>query len=479
MAGGQKEKLKKAMGLFDLVLFNVVAIVGLRWTALAAGAGPSSIILWIAAMIFFFIPSALIVTELSGKCPCEGGIYVWTRRAFGDFHGFVCGFFYWVNNLIYYPNLLIFLGGVFLYVGGEKYLYLEDNSLYAATFSMIVLWIAILVNMVGLKTGRWLQNLGSLGSWIPAGVLITVAGISWYKFSSATDFSANMMPDPGSFKTISIFANLCFGFAGMELAACMSEEIKDPRKNIPRAIFVSAAAISLIYILGTAALLVALPAQKINVISGVVQVIAEIGRRVNVFWIGPVIALFITIGGLGGCGAWLSGTARVPFVIGIDHYLPPWMARVHPRWGTPANAILVQGVVSSVFIIMSAIGSTVKETYTILIDATIILYFIPYLYLFASFLRFKKMPHLIESQPQQETEILEGCNMEGAPVKFNYHPILGYMGLITTAIAIILALIPPDDAKSKLVYEFKVVGGVLFFWVVGWIIFRRAVNKIG
>ncbi len=454
----ENAKLTRGMGLFDLVLFNVVAIVGLRWASVAAGIGPSSLVLWLGAMLLFFIPSALTVTELSARCPREGGIYVWTREAFGEYHGFICGFFYWVNNLVYYPNLLIYLGSTFLFTFGVRFLHLEENTTYTAIFSLTVLWFAIIINTIGVKRGKWLQNLGAFGTWIPALALLVAGIISWIRFGPANVFQGNLMPEFSNIHTLSIFASLCFGFAGMELQSCMGEEIRDPVRNIPRAVLISGVMIAGVYVISTGALLVTLPSDRINIVSGVVQVIYEVSHRINAPWLGMALALLITLGGLGGIGAWMSGTARIPFVVGIDKYLPPWLARIHPRWGTPANAIITMGIISTLFVLMGTAGATVKEAYQLLVVGTLILYFIPYVYLFAAFIRWKKL------------------NM-GERTAMNYPWWLGIVGIITTIMAMGLSIIPPQDVKSPAVYLYKVIGGVVFFWIIGWVMFRQASIK--
>lgn len=489
MNTNETNKLKKGMGLFDLVLFNIVAIVGLRWTAVAAGVGPSSIIMWVAAMILFFIPSALVVIELSSRFPDEGGIYVWTREAFGEFEGYMCGFCYWVNNLIYYPNLLIFVSSVFLYVGGSKFLHLEKNSLYPVAFSLIVLWLAIGLNTVGLKAGKWVQNIGGLGTWIPATLLVIAGVIAWFRFGSANAFADNLLPDFKNMDIISTFATFCFGFAGLELLSCMGEEVQNPRRNIPRAIVISGVVIALIYILATSALLIILPSKDINIISGVVQVIAKVGEKLNILWIAPVIALLMTFGGIGGCGAWLSGTARIPFVMGLDKYMPAWLTKVHPKWGTPANAILAQGVVSTLFILMT-LGSNVKESYKMLVNATMLLYYIPYVYMFLAFIAIKMKD--LKREPDDNLRENDGeinnetgnitrkgsgepvPNNNGKKAHFNFPVWLGVVGLITTVFAIFISLAPPPEALNVAEYEIKLIGGTMMFVVLGIVMFLWA-----
>lgn len=478
----EKEKLSRSLGLFDLVMFNVVAIVGLRWTAKAAHIGPSAILLWLGAMAFFFIPSALTVAELSRKIPAEGGIYVWTKEALGEFHGFICGFFYWVNNLIYFPNLLMFVAGVALYIFGPSLVKgYQDNSIYTAAVTLSVLALVVIMNIFGMKTAKWLQNLGSLGSWVPAGVLIVMGVIAYVKFGPANTFTAATLKPKFDLGILSLFSTLCFAFAGMELQSCLSGEVKNPEKNIPKAILLSGAAIALIYILCTSSLLVALPADKINIISGVPQVVMDVAGKINLLWLAPIVALFMTLGGLGGCGAWLAGTARIPYVIGIDKYLPEWLGHIHPKYKTPVNALVLMGVVSALFSLMAAIGSSVRETYDVLVDATTVLYLIPYLYLFISFIILKNKKPGGNKSIGPDDDITDGAQKEPGESTtakdLNFPVGLGYVGAVTTLTAIILALYPPSDTPNILVYELKVGGGVLIFAVIALVLFALGSRK--
>ena len=164
--------LPRELTLRDMVLFNVVAVVSLRWMATAAAAGPSSITLWVLAALLFFIPQGLAVSDLSARFPDEGGIYAWTKRAYGEGHGFMCGWCYWVNNILYYPNLLMSTAVVGAFVIGRGETALVDDWTYVLPATLAALWIAAGINIVGLKTGRWLQNLGAIGTYIPGLLLI-------------------------------------------------------------------------------------------------------------------------------------------------------------------------------------------------------------------------------------------------------------------------------------------------------------------
>src|SRR3954471_14035818 len=170
--------LPRTLGLRDLVLFNLVAVVGLRWLGTAGKTGPSSLVLWALAAVFFFVPQGLVVTELSSRFPEEGGIYQWTKRALGEKHGYLCGWCYWINNVLYYPNLLISTAVIATYVIGKGDSTLASNWTYVLSATLVCLWLAVLMNIVGAGTGKWLQNAGGVGSYLP-GVVLIVLG-AWF-----------------------------------------------------------------------------------------------------------------------------------------------------------------------------------------------------------------------------------------------------------------------------------------------------------
>ncbi len=429
--------LNRTLGLWDLVFMNIVAIVGLRWLLTAARTGYSSLLLWGLALAVFFIPQGFTIHILSKKYPQEGGIYVWAREIFGRKHGFIAGWCYWINNLIYYPALLMFLAGNALFVFGSRYTYLSDNKLYIALFSLIMLWLVILINIRGMSLGKWLHNLGGIGVWIPIGALIGLAIAYLLKEGPAEPFRlAALIPDLGKSSTWSFWATMCFGFAGLELMSLLGDEIKNPLRNIPRAIVISGIAIASVYILGTFSLLVAMPKSEIGLLAGLVQSIGTLSQHFNLAWLGVLAALFIALSGVGGVSAWIAGVARVPYVIGLDRYLPPALGNLHPKYKTPYISLLVQGGLTTLFILFSVAGSSVEEAYLVLLDAEIILYFIPYLYMFAA-----------------------GFRTAGEDWRGRWSGILGF---VATALAMVFALIPPEGVNA-LVFEIKVIGGTIIF----------------
>ena len=453
--------LKRVLGLWDLVLLNVVAITGLRWwLTSASGYGYGALPLWLLALVAFFIPSGLAVIDLTTRYPEEGGIYAWTKRAFGDGHGFISGWCLWTNNLFYFPTLLVFVAGNLLFTLGSRFAHLEQSSALMGSLSLVIFWFVILVNVRGLSYGRWINNIGAVGTWVPATLLILLGVYALLRFEPATPVDVGSFIPLFDWNTVGFFSLICFALSGLEVASMMGEEIVEPRRNVPRAIFISGGIITGIYLLGTAALLIALPREEIGLLSGAAYAIAAVQEKMGLGFLAGVSALLIGIGGLGGISAWLAGCSRIPYVAGIDRYLPETFGKIHPRYGSPYVAILVTGLASSAVIPLTFVGAKVEEAYQILIFITAIIYFIPYLYLFASLIKLA-----FDGSPRPEGSIPVPGGAAGASI-------VGLVGLLTTLTAVVFALIPPENA-DPFWFPVKVIGGCAVVILLGWILYAR------
>lgn len=452
---GAVSELRRQLGSRDLVLMYVAAILSPRWIAFAAAAGPASLTLWVAAGLFFFVPQALCVTALSSAFPQEGGLYAWSKRAFGDFHGFVAGWCYWVNNLFYYPSLALATAGMGLYVFGTKYAHLEQSRAYGMIGSLVLIGIAVAASVVGWRSGKWLQNLGGLANWLPIVFLLLIAILTVLRFGPVNPISfGSLLPRLSDMALVLAFSKLCFAFAGFELAPLVSEEIVEPRRTIPRAILLSAVSIAFVYLAGTLALLVSVPTAETSIVTGINQAVTTAGARVGMDYLGAPTALLMWIAGLGALAAWFAGNGRLLFVAGIDRYLPPAFTRIHPRWNTPALALLVQGGLAIVFTLLATGGSSVKNAYLFFADFTLVLYFIPYLYMFASGIVLRRD---VERAPG-------AVPIPGGPVG---NTVVNAAGFFVTALAIVLSCIPPADEERKSLRVILLVGGAIAFVAVG------------
>ena len=455
--------LARVLGLWDVVLFHIVAVIGLRWLLTAARIGPSSIVLWLVAVTLFFVPQGLAVLELSARVPDEGGIYVWTKRAFGPVHGFICGWAYWVNNLIYYPTLIIFAAGNAAAALGSRYLGLADHLPFQIVFSLTILWLAVGLNIVGLKTGRWVQNAGAGSTWTIVVILVLLALVGWIGGTGRNPLEGGSLVPRLDGANINLWSSLCFALAGLELASVLGGEVRDPARTLTRSILVAAPLIAGVYIVGTLSVLGTMPRGGVDLVTGLPEAVANVGAGMP-FDLGRLTAALLVIASVGGIGAWLAGTARIPFVVGLDRYLPPALGRVHPRWRTPHVALMVQGVGATLFIAIGALGSTVEEAYLVLVDTTIIVYFIPYLYLFLAL-------------PVLRRRGVGGDRLTARiPGGTGVVMLVAVAGFGTTAASIVLAALPGESAEPWL-FMTKVIGGAAGLMIVGlafyWIATRR------
>jgi hypothetical protein len=211
------------MGFWDLLLFNIAAVLGPRWIAAAAHNGTSSISLWVLAAVGFFVPTAMVIVELTSRFPQEGGLYAWSKDAFGDFHGFVAGWTYWIYTIFYFPALLLASASMSAYVAGPSGEALAQNRAFLLVGSFVLLIVAVGMNLVGLNIGKWLQNAGGVSTYLPLLILAALAFILVRAHGSLTHFSlTNMMPH-WNWGTVNFWPQIAFAFTGLEIGSMMSE----------------------------------------------------------------------------------------------------------------------------------------------------------------------------------------------------------------------------------------------------------------
>ena len=457
-----KSQLRKTMGFWDVLLFNIATVLGPRWIAAAGHNGTSSISLWVLAAVFFFVPGAFVINELSSRFPEEGGLYAWSKEAFGDFHGFVAGWTYWIYTFFYFPGLLLASASMAAYILGGRGSVLAEDRTFQLTVSLGILLVAVILNIIGLNIGKWLQNAGGVGTYVPLLILVGVALAVCAQHGSATHFTVRNMMPTWNWDTVNFWSSIAFAFTGLELVSCMSEEVRDPRRTLPRAVFGAGALIALMYIAGTFAILALVPAADLDPKSGVFQAIAVGTVALKIGFLGILAATLVTVGNAGGVGSTVAGIARVPFVVGVDRYLPAAFGRIHPRWKTPYISILVQALISAAILLGSQINETIQGAYQMLIDAAVILYFIPFLYMFAAAI---KLAHRKDRNANPQAVLVPG-GVAGVWV-------CAGLGFAVVSAGILLSLVPPGDVLSKPRFELKLVGGTLASVLLGLVLYWR------
>ncbi|HEV2522226.1 MAG TPA: APC family permease [Candidatus Acidoferrales bacterium] len=461
-----KHQLRRVMGFWDVLLFCIATVLGPRWIAAAARNGQSSISLWILAAVLFFVPTAFVVVELSTRFPEEGGLYVWTKMAFGDFHGFVAGWTYWTYTIFYFPGLLMASAAMTSYVGGSRTAWLAEDQKFLLAGSLVLLVVAVWLNIIGLHIGKWLQNAGGVGTYVPLLMIVGVALWLWSRQGSVTHFSWAAMLPHWQWDTVNFWSQIAFAFTGLELVSALSEEVRNPQRTLPKAIFASGGLIAVIYMAGTIAILTMIPADVVDPKSGVFQAITTGSTALRVGILGVIAALLVTVGNAGGVGSTVAGISRVPFVVGIDRYLPSWFGKIHPKWKTPHISILVQAGLSAIVLILSQFKATERTAYVVLVSAAIALYFIPFIYMYAAVI---KLAWSADRETNKAAVLIPGGKLGVC--------ICGGLGLLAVIAGIFFSLIPPGEEANKILFEVKVVGGTLGTLAVGLILYYRGARQ--
>ena len=438
------------------MLLFVVAVFNLNVVPSIAANGGVTVWLWIISLLLFFWPQGIAVIELAHRYPGEGGVYLWAKEVFGDFHGFLSGWCYWTNNMLYVPTVMLYFVGVSVYVLGPGHQGLADNKIFASIASLSLLALLTLFNILGLGVGKWINNIGAIGTFVAAAVLIGLGVVIWVHFGSTVSAADFKIPANPKF-VLNSFGVICFGLVGLELASVMGDEIKDPRRTLPGAVALGGLLSGVLYIGATLTLLIAV-GKNVNVLQGIVQAVTHMAARVGIGWITIPFALMLSMSIAGIGSAWMGGSARIPFVAGLDSYMPSWLGKVHPRYATPYAALILQGMVSAVLVILNFAGAGVQETFQKLLSLAVVLQLVPFVYMFGALVKFAVSEAKPKGQYGRATLFLAGSS-----------------GLLTTVLGIGLVFFPAQQITSLLKYEIWMVGmtllaiglAVFFFFVYG------------
>ena len=459
--------LKRVLGRWDLVLLFVVAVFNLNVVPSIAANGGVTVWLWIISLLLFFWPQGIAVIELAHRYPGEGGVYLWAKEVFGDFHGFLSGWCYWTNNMMYVPTIMLYFVGVSVFVLGPAHSGLADSKSFALAASLALLVILVVLNIVGLGVGKWVNNIGGLGTFIAGGLLISLGVAVWSRFGTSITWADFQVP-AGRQSLFNAFGVICFGLVGLELASVMGDEIENPRKTLPGAVAWGGILSGALYIGTTLTLLVAVSKDQISVLQGIVQAVSHMSTRVGIGWIIAPFALMLSLSIAGIGSAWLGGSARIPFVAGLDSYMPDWLGKIHPKYSTPYAALIVHAAVSLILVVInfSFTGAGVQETFQKLLSLAVVLQLIPFLYMFGALLRIAFDSSFTRGRYGRTTLIVAGVS-----------------GLLTTILGIALAFFPAQQITSLFSYEVWMIGGTLgfiglaafFFFIYGR---RKAARKL-
>lgn len=435
-------ELHRTLGLRDVTLMGIACIVGTRWLATAAHTGPGSVSLFLLAGLFFVVPMAKCTGVLAAQRPNAGGQYVWSRADFGDWHGFLAFWLFWVGIAAWFPNAAMAYMSIAAYAIDPA---LADNRPLIVGASVVALWLGMGINMAGVRIGRWNQNLGGFATWTMVTLLLVTGALVYLKRGSATTLDIS---PPLGWATLNFWSQIAFALSGIEVLSMMGGEIKDPERNIPRAGWIAGLFAVLFYSSATLAMLIMLPPGDINLLYGVMQVSRVSGEVLGLPWLPVLFGVLSTATVLGQFGGLGSATSRLSYAAAKDGLLPSVFARVHPRWQTPHVSMASLAGVASVLLLVMQLGDTMRAAYQALVSMMVLTAFVPYLYIFLSAWK---------------------AGLRLAPVS----------GLAVTLIALAFTVVPTEDTGNVWLFEAKLLGGSALLLGLGRWIFVRSRKDLG
>lgn len=432
--------LSRELGVFDVTLFAITCVTSARWVPIAAHAGAGSITLWLLAAVFFVVPLTIAVATLVVKYPGVGGLYIWTRNDFGPWHGFLCFWLYWIGIAFLFPTAAMLFTQVAFSMLGPGMSALGQNRGWLLAGTIVLLWVAMGSNLLGMKAGKWTENVGGIATWGVGVVLVVIAAMVYQRRGSAT------LPDivpVWNWGTVSFWSAIAYATSGMEGPGMMSGEMRDPERTIRRAGWIASAFATIFYVSATAAFLVVLPPGAISELNGFAEVAESAGRLLGTPWLSPILGLLVFASGLGLVGGLGTATSRMPFMAASDGLLPASFAKTHPRWGTPHIATLALGLAATLFLLAYQLGDTMRAAYQALVSMMVITGFVPYLYLFASAWKAGRRVSALS-------------------------------GLAVTVLALLCSVVPSSDIENVWMFEAKLAAGTLIVVVAGWLLYKRS-----
>jgi amino acid transporter len=449
----QSASLKKPLGLWDLVLTQIVFVVGSMWVGTAAKLGQAHLFFWLLAIAMFYIPQGAVVIYLNNRLPLEGGLYQWAKFGFNEFVGFMVAWNQWLLSITVLAMSGMLITTNISYALGESGAWMRESKWCIAAMSCVLMGGLCGIGVRGLSVGKWLHNLGGIVMFGAYGALIILPFVSlWRGELKEYHPLAMAAPTMSLFYCLNITSKLAVGgLSGFEYVAIMAGECRAPARNIGRSVLIAAPIIALMFILGTSSVLAFIGDNQIDLIGPVPQTL-RLG--LHSFAIAGAIAsiaiLFMTVRSISSMSIHFTGSSRLPMVAGWDNLLPAWFSRLHARYKTPINSLLFVGAITLVMALASQIGAGVQEAFQLVDNAANVFYGIAYFAMFA-------------------IPLFGAAGLrKGAPLWLR---IAAFAGMITCLLAIFFTVFPIIDVPSPFLFAIKVIGVTAIANAIGLTIF--------
>ena len=464
----QKTNTGKAfkLSVATLAIMNITAVVSLRGLPAEAIYGLSSAFYYLFAAVVFLIPTALVAAELAAMfSDKQGGVFRWVGEAFGPRTGFLAIWLQWIESTIWYPTVLTFGAVSLAFIGLNEAsdAALASNKVFTLVIVLAIYWVATFIALKGLSwVGKISKWGGLIGTIVPAGLLI-ILGIIYIATGGHNymDMSQGFFPNLTKLDNLVLASSIFLFYAGMEMMGVHVMDVNNPSKNYPKAIIIGSLATVAIFILGTFALGVIIPAKDINLTQSLLIGFDNYFRHFHISWAGPIIAIALMFGVLASVLTWVAGPSKGIYTVGKAGYLPPFFQESNKN-GVQRNILLVQGGIVTLLSLLFVVMPSVQSFYQILSQLTILLYLIMYMLMFAAaiVLRYK-----MKDTPRP-FRIGKGNTMIW---------ILGLVGFGGSLLAFVLSFIPPSQIQtgSNTVWYSVLVIGCLVMVIIPYIIYAK------
>ena len=443
MKNENKISLKKPLGLFSLVMINVIAVDNLRSLTAGAEYGFALIFFYLIASLFFFLPLILVSAELATGWPSTGGAYIWIREAFGTRVGFFAIWLQWIYNVVWYPTIFTFIGGLFAYLILPQ---LVNNKFFMVGMILSLFWGVTFINYLGIKASSWVSTVGALiGTLLPM-ILIIILGYIWIDRGKPSQIQFSLksfFPSFSDFNNLAFLTNVFFGLMGIEMSAVHAGDVKNPRQNYPRALFLSAIIILITLIFSCLAIAIVIPQSKLNLVSGFMDAFHVFFNAYHLTWLTSWIALFVIMGSLSGASAWIIGSARGLFIASQDNQLPAFLTHVNKK-NMPTGILLMQGLIVTVLCLLFLIMPSMNSAYWVLANLTAQLALLFYILVFAASIRLR----------YQHAKVKRAFHIPGGlPMMWA----ISGVGMITCFFAILIGFLPPTQIAIGGIAKYEIV----------------------
>jgi amino acid transporter len=443
--------LRKDLGLLDLTLTQVLFVVGLPWVGVAAKQGTAHVVLWLAAIVFFYLPSAAVVIYLNRANPLEGGLYQWAKLGFGELTGFLVAWNLWLFAILNTSETGLQVTQYFRYVLGPESEWLTGARWFVVAVSIVIFAALVVVTIRGLSVGKWVHKVGGILMLTTFAMLIALPWLNAVKGTLPAFHPLAMTMPVVSIMTLNIAAKMGFGaLGGFEYVAIHAGECRNPERTISRSVALSAPIIALMFILGTSSVLALVPMESIDLIAPIPQVLAEGFRPFGTAGlVAPMTIVALLCIRIAQASVLFAGNTRLPMVAGWDGLLPSWFTRMHPRYQTPVNSIVFVGGVTLGFSVLGLIGVGKQEAFQLLWNASAIFYGLTYLVMFALPIADARAPAWLKAA--------------------------AISGFLATLLFVLISILPIVQVDSRVLFALKISGVILAANLVGYGIFKSRV----